>query len=71
VEGAFTVLIIPFSDSDDFERYGSCYYAPVSDAVNLRLLPNLLNHLEKHDATIDDDTLTPTATLSLERLGEI
>ncbi|KAF9461849.1 armadillo-type protein [Collybia nuda] len=31
----------------------------IADAVNLRLLPNLLNHLEKHDATTDDNTRIP------------
>jgi U3 small nucleolar RNA-associated protein 20 len=33
--------------------------ARIADAVNLRLLPNLLNHLEKHDATTDDNTRIP------------
>ena len=33
--------------------------ALIADAVNLRLLPNLLNHLEKHDATTDDNTRIP------------
>jgi len=33
--------------------------ARIADAVNLRLLPNLLNHLEKHDKTTDDNTRIP------------
>ncbi|KAF8161520.1 armadillo-type protein [Crassisporium funariophilum] len=33
--------------------------ARIADAVNLRLLPSLLNHLEKHDATTDDNTRIP------------
>ncbi|KJA28736.1 hypothetical protein HYPSUDRAFT_617773 [Hypholoma sublateritium FD-334 SS-4] len=33
--------------------------ARIADAVNLRLLPNLLNHLEKHDVTTDDNTRIP------------
>ena len=35
--------------------------ARIADAVNLRLLPNLLTHLEKHDATTDDNTRIPIA----------
>ncbi|KAJ7227174.1 armadillo-type protein [Mycena pura] len=35
--------------------------ARISDAVNLRLLPSLLNHLEKHDDTTDDTTRIPIA----------
>ncbi|KAG6840218.1 hypothetical protein C0991_008139 [Blastosporella zonata] len=35
--------------------------AKIADAVNLRLLPNLLNHLEKHDANTDDSTRIPIA----------
>ncbi|KAG6844945.1 hypothetical protein H0H87_002278 [Tephrocybe sp. NHM501043] len=35
--------------------------AKIADAVNLRLLPNLLNHLEKHDANTDDNTRIPIA----------
>ncbi|KAJ7104174.1 armadillo-type protein, partial [Mycena belliarum] len=35
--------------------------ARISDAVNLRLLPNLLNHLEKRDATTEDTTRIPIA----------
>jgi U3 small nucleolar RNA-associated protein 20 len=31
----------------------------IVDAVNQRLLPSLLNHLEKHDATTDDNTRIP------------
>ncbi|KAF8957355.1 armadillo-type protein [Flammula alnicola] len=33
--------------------------ARIADAVNLRLLPTLLSHLEKHDATTDDNTRIP------------
>ncbi|KAJ7158771.1 armadillo-type protein [Mycena filopes] len=33
----------------------------IADAVNLRLLPNLLNHLEKRDATTEDTTRIPIA----------
>lgn len=33
--------------------------ARIADAVNMRLLPNLLNHLEKHDATTDDNARIP------------
>lgn len=33
----------------------------ISDAVNLRLLPALLNYLEKHDATTDDNTRIPVS----------
>ncbi|KAG5642515.1 hypothetical protein DXG03_002616 [Asterophora parasitica] len=33
--------------------------ARIADAVNLRLLPNLLNHLEKHDVNTDDNTRIP------------
>lgn len=33
----------------------------VADAVNLRLLPNLLNHLEKHDVNTDDNARIPMA----------
>ncbi|PPQ91255.1 hypothetical protein CVT25_006372 [Psilocybe cyanescens] len=33
--------------------------ARIADAVNLRLLPSLLNHLEKHDKTTDDNTRIP------------
>ncbi|KAG6860769.1 hypothetical protein C0995_007801 [Termitomyces sp. Mi166 len=35
--------------------------AKIADAVNLRLLPNLLDHLEKHDTTTDDNTRIPIA----------
>ncbi|PPR05452.1 hypothetical protein CVT24_008221 [Panaeolus cyanescens] len=38
--------------------------ARIADAVNLRLLPNLLNHLEKHDASTastDDNNRIPLA----------
>ncbi|KAJ7127009.1 armadillo-type protein [Mycena epipterygia] len=35
--------------------------ARIADAVNLRLLPNLLNHLEKRDATTEDTTRIPIA----------
>ncbi|KAJ7707727.1 armadillo-type protein [Mycena rosella] len=35
--------------------------ARIVDAVNLRLLPNLLNHLEKRDATTEDTTRIPIA----------
>ncbi|KAJ6513279.1 hypothetical protein C8R45DRAFT_857772 [Mycena sanguinolenta] len=35
--------------------------ARIADAVNLRLLPNLLNHLEKHDPTTEDTTRIPIA----------
>ncbi|KAJ3508085.1 hypothetical protein NLJ89_g5945 [Agrocybe chaxingu] len=35
--------------------------AQIADAVNVRLLPNLLNHLEKYDATTDDNTRIPIA----------
>jgi U3 small nucleolar RNA-associated protein 20 len=35
--------------------------ARIADAVNQRLLPSLLNHLEKHDATTDDNTRIPIA----------
>ena len=31
----------------------------IADAVNLRLLPSLLTHLEKHDADTDDNTRIP------------
>lgn len=31
----------------------------IADAVNLRLLPSLLTHLEKHDANTDDNTRIP------------
>lgn len=33
--------------------------AHIADAVNLRLLPSLLTHLEKHDANTDDNTRIP------------
>lgn len=33
----------------------------IADAVNLRLLPALLNYLEKHDATTDDNTRIPVS----------
>jgi U3 small nucleolar RNA-associated protein 20 len=33
--------------------------ARIADVVNQRLLPSLLNHLEKHDATTDDNTRIP------------
>lgn len=33
----------------------------IADAVNLRLLPKLLNYLEKHDATTDDNTRIPVS----------
>ncbi|KAF8058584.1 armadillo-type protein [Lyophyllum atratum] len=33
--------------------------ARIADAVNIRLLPNLLNHLEKHGANTDDNTRIP------------
>lgn len=33
----------------------------IADAVNLRLLPTLLNYLEKHDATTDDNTRIPVS----------
>ncbi|KAG5646331.1 hypothetical protein H0H81_008504, partial [Sphagnurus paluster] len=33
--------------------------ARIADAVNLRLLPNLLSHLEKHDPKADDNTRIP------------
>ncbi|KAJ7756392.1 armadillo-type protein [Mycena maculata] len=33
----------------------------IADAVNLRLLPTLLNHLEKRDATTEDTTRIPIA----------
>ncbi|KAG6897519.1 hypothetical protein C0992_000745 [Termitomyces sp. T32_za158] len=35
--------------------------AKIADAVNLRLLPNLLDHLEKHDVTTDENTRIPIA----------
>ncbi|KAF7327783.1 DRIM domain-containing protein [Mycena kentingensis (nom. inval.)] len=35
--------------------------ARIADAVNLRLLPNLLNHLEKRDDKTDDTTRIPIA----------
>ncbi|KAF7374911.1 DRIM domain-containing protein [Mycena sanguinolenta] len=35
--------------------------ARIADAVNLRLLPDLLNHLEKHDPTTEDTTRIPIA----------
>ncbi|KAJ7494716.1 armadillo-type protein [Mycena galericulata] len=35
--------------------------ARIADAVNLRLLPTLLNHLEKRDATTEDTTRIPIA----------
>ncbi|KAJ7650292.1 armadillo-type protein [Roridomyces roridus] len=34
----------------------------IADAVNLRLLPTLLNHLEKHDPNTDDITRIPIAS---------
>ena len=33
----------------------------IADAVNSRLLPSLTSHLEKHDATTDDNTRIPIA----------
>lgn len=33
----------------------------IADAVNLRLLPTLLNYLERHDATTDDNTRIPVS----------
>jgi U3 small nucleolar RNA-associated protein 20 len=33
----------------------------IADAVNARLLPALLNYLEKHDATTDDNTRIPVS----------
>ncbi|KAF8901183.1 armadillo-type protein, partial [Gymnopilus junonius] len=33
--------------------------ARIADAVNLRLLPSLLNHLEQHDETTDDNARIP------------
>jgi len=33
----------------------------IADAVNSRLLPSLISHLEKHDATTDDNTRIPIA----------
>ena len=35
--------------------------ARIADAVNLRLLPTLLDHLEKHDPTTDDNARLPIA----------
>ncbi|KDR69878.1 hypothetical protein GALMADRAFT_255731 [Galerina marginata CBS 339.88] len=35
--------------------------ARIADAVHLRLLPTLLNHLEKYDQTTDDNTRIPIA----------
>ncbi|KAF8883245.1 armadillo-type protein [Infundibulicybe gibba] len=35
--------------------------ARIADAVNLRLLPNLLNHLEKRDPTTEDGTRIPVS----------
>ena len=35
--------------------------ALIADAVNLRLLPNLLHHLEKRDSTTEDSTRIPIA----------
>ncbi|KAG6885913.1 hypothetical protein C0993_007931 [Termitomyces sp. T159_Od127] len=35
--------------------------AKIADAVNLRLLPNLLDHLEKHDVTTDENARIPIA----------
>lgn len=35
--------------------------AQISDAVNLRLLPSLISHLETHDATTDDNTRIPVS----------
>lgn len=35
--------------------------AKIADAVSLRLLPNLLDHLEKHDITTDKNTRIPIA----------
>jgi U3 small nucleolar RNA-associated protein 20 len=44
---------------DHVESVTSKSTARIADAVNLRLLPNLLNHLEKHDTTTDDNTRIP------------
>ena len=54
------IIVVP--DHVESVALSSKTTARIADAVNLRLLPNLLNHLEKHDATIattDDNTRIP------------
>ena len=51
------VIVVP--DHVESVVLSSKTTARIADAVNLRLLPNLLNHLEKHDATTDDNTRIP------------
>ena len=56
-DGDEVIVVVP----DHMESIGlsSKTTARIADAVNLRLLPNLLSHLEKHDATTDDNTRIP------------
>ena len=51
------IIVVP--DHTESVPLSSKITARIADAVNLRLLPNLLNHLEKHDATTDDNTRIP------------
>ena len=53
------IVVVP--DAVESVALSSKTTARIADAVNLRLLPNLLNHLEKHDATTDDNTRIPIA----------
>ena len=56
-EGDEDIIVVP--DHVESVALSSKTTARIADAVNLRLLPNLLNHLEKHDATTDDNTRIP------------
>ena len=56
-DGDEDIIVVP--DHVEDVAVSSKTNARIADAVNLRLLPNLLNHLEKHDATTDDNTRIP------------
>ena len=53
------IIVVP--DRVESVALSSKTTARIADAVNLRLLPNLLNHLEKYDASTDDNTRIPIA----------
>ena len=56
-DGEEDIIVVP--DPVESVALSSKTTARIADAVNLRLLPNLLNHLEKHDVTTDDNTRIP------------
>ncbi|CAK5281436.1 unnamed protein product [Mycena citricolor] len=55
------VIVEEDEDEDEGKSKEKEKVARIADAVNVRLLPKLLNHLEKYDAKTDDNNRIPIA----------